>query len=73
MRRTKKSKKKNRHDVALFDNVEALFTGLSAFPNIATNVNIAATRKKTINKMETLVDDDEVVPKWSVHISKYGN
>ena len=67
-------RKKSRHDVALFDNVEALFTGLSAFPNMATNVNIAMQQgKKRIDKMETLVDNDGVVFTWSVHISKYGN
>ena len=65
---------RKRTDVALFDNVEALFTHLSAFPNMATNVNIAMQQaKKRIDKMESLVDNDGVVFTWSVHISKYGN
>ena len=56
----------------LVDDDEVMFTSLSAFPNMATYVNIAMWQgKKRIDK--TLVDDDEVVFTWSVHISKYGN
>ena len=40
---------------------------------MATNVNIAMQQaKKRIDKMESLVDNDEVVFTLSVHISKYG-
>ena len=35
-----------KNDVALFDNVEALFTGSSAFPNMATDVNLAMQQAK---------------------------
>ena len=36
-------------------------------------VNLAMQQaKKRIDKMESLVDNDEVVSTWSVHISKYG-
>ena len=41
---------------------------------MATDVNIAMQQaKKRIDKMESLVDNDEVVFTSSVHISKYGN
>ena len=30
-------------------------------------------RKKIIDMIKTIVDNDEVVSTWSVHISKYGN
>ena len=41
---------------------------------MATDVNIAMQQAKIIiDKMESLVDNDEVVFTSSVHISKYGN
>ena len=41
---------------------------------MATDVNVAMQQaKKRIDKMESVVDNDEVVSTWSVHISKYGN
>ena len=30
-------------------------------------------REKIIDMIKTVVDNDEVVSTWSVHISKYGN
>ena len=49
--------------------------GLHAFPNTVINVSIARKSNKgqRIDMMETLVDNDEVVSTWSVHIFKYGN
>ena len=45
--------------------------GLSAFPNMATDVNMAM--KQGQKNGHNLVDNDEVVSTWSVHNSKYGN
>ena len=47
---------------------------LCAFPHIVTDVNIARKQGKIrIDMIETVVDNDEMVSTWSVHISKYGN
>ena len=46
--------------------------GLSAFPNMATDVNIAMKHRQKNGPMGTLVDNDKVVSTWSVHNSKYG-
>ena len=43
---------RKRTDVALFDNVEALFTGLSAFPNMATDVKYSHATSKKKNRQD---------------------
>ena len=40
---------------------------------MVTNVNIARKWGKKIDMIESVVDNNEVVSAWSVHISKYGN
>ena len=45
---------------------------LCTFPNMVTDVNIARKWEKRIDMIETVVDNDEMVSTWSVHISKYG-
>ena len=47
---------------------------LCKFSNMVTDVNKARKwGKKRIDMIKTVVDNDEVVSTWSVHISKYGN
>ena len=50
----KNEEKKNRHDVALFDNVEVQFNGLHAFPNTVINVSIARKSEQIRKKWRHL-------------------